>query len=277
MFASGLEAATQNGHGLKSPSDRWDCQFKYRILLNSDTGEVLPMDCKRWSCIEHGPLLAWRWRQRVSGVPWALMLTLSLVPEDRGQARKAWTEMVRWLKARGMTTYMRVMELGSEHGMRHWHVLVDARWIDQKELSEQCLKTGLGSVVWVSKVKERDAAIWYLLGYVFKSLGTNDPRQEGWRKLTVSRNIPSWERTLAARANAQDPHDGRWGIYTYVPEDGNIREVHTGKVVTGLDVRGYGEQLGSSAEPLNLSSGGDGQDHAGEAGQTAQGRPEPQG
>ncbi len=65
--------------------------------------------------------------------------------------------------------------------------LVDAKWIDQAALSEAAAAAGLGSVVWVSRVKDRGKAIWYLLGYVFKSLGVDDERSRGWRKLTVSR------------------------------------------------------------------------------------------
>lgn len=206
-----------------SASKRWDCTLRKGGLLNGQTGEVRELDCKRWACVEHGPKLAWRWRQRVAMVPWRLMLTLSLVPEDRGAARAAWGKMAKWLRARGMTTYLRVMELGSEHGMRHWHVLVDAPWIEQAELSRRAAEVGLGSVVWVSRVKDRAGATYYLLGYVFKSLGVTDERQEGWRKVTVSRNIPSWPRVVEARADYKAERDpGHWmvvgGDYRHMPD-----------------------------------------------------------
>jgi len=203
--------------------DRWDCRLRKVDLLNSETGETRGLDCKRWACAEHGPRLAWRWRQRVAMVPWQLMLTLTLVPEDRDQARAAWGKLARWLRSRGMTTYLRVMELGSLHGMRHWHVLVDMPWVTQSELSTRCAEVGLGSVVWVSKVKDRIAATYYLLGYVFKSLGVTDERQEGWRKVTVSRNVPNWTRVLRARHDwREDSSAAHWsvvvGSYRHMPD-----------------------------------------------------------
>jgi len=207
----------------KSTQERWDCSLRQVGLVNGATGEVRSLDCKRWACVEHGPKLAWRWRQRVSMVPWTLMLTLTLVPETQAGARAAWSKMTRFLKAHGMRTYLRVMELGPKGGMRHWHVLIDAPWIEQRELSEVALGAGLGSIVWVSRVKDREGATYYLLGYVFKSLGVTNGRQDGWRKLTVSRNIPSWPKVLRARHDVSSDRDSsRWdvavGTYRHMPD-----------------------------------------------------------
>jgi len=197
--AAAKAGADQGSEG-ETPSDRWVCPLQGNRLFNFVTGEVLAMDCKRWACVEHGPKLAWRWRQRVSMVPWKLMLTLTLVPEDQATARRAWQRVARWLRSEGMRTYLRVMELGDEHGMRHWHVLVDGpAFVDVRELSVYAEASGLGKVVYASRVKSREGATYYLLGYVFKSLGVENERQRGWRKLTVSRSIPSWEKVLEAR------------------------------------------------------------------------------
>jgi len=195
------ECGAEQGSEVDGTSNRWTCPFKYSRIVNYETGEVRALDCRRWACVEHGPKLAWRWRQRVGMVPWRLMLTLTLVPENQEAARKAWTAMARWLRSKGMRTYLRVMELGGENGMRHWHVLVDCDRVEQDELSRKAASVGLGYVVWVSRVRSRIGAVWYLLGYVFKSLGVHDGRQRGWRKLTVSRNIPSWPTVLKARAD----------------------------------------------------------------------------
>jgi len=195
--------------------NRWTCPLEGLQLQNAATGELVPIDCKRWSCVTHGPKLGWRWSQRILGVPWTKMITLTSVPEDREEAAKAWTKMVRWLKSRGVVTYLRVMELGSDTGMRHWHVLVDgSQSIPQTELSSYAARCGLGYVTWISKVRERVGAVWYLLGYVFKSLGTDDERQRGWRKVTVSRNIPNWERVLEARHDipSADGNAAAWAV-----------------------------------------------------------------
>jgi len=143
------------------------------------------------------------------------MITLTRVPEDRKEAGRAWSKIVRWLRTRGVTTYLRVMELGGSNGMRHWHILVDGqRTIPQTELSSYAAKCGLGYVTWISKVHERSGAVWYLLGYVFKSLGVADERQAGWRKVTVSRNIPNWDRVLQARHDVRtgDGAAADWGV-----------------------------------------------------------------
>ncbi len=217
------DAGADQGPEGEPPPDRWVCPLGGNVLLNYATGEVLAMDCKRWACAEHGPLLAWRWRTRVSMVPWKLMLTLTNVPEDQGLARKGWQRLSRWLKTKGMTTYLRVMELGSEHGMRHWHVLVDVDFIPVRELSVFAESCGLGKVVWASQVKSREGATWYLLGYVFKSLGVENARQKGWRKLTVSRNIPSWERVLEARHRGVDSRAGdRWTVTRRIDSDNYV-------------------------------------------------------
>ncbi len=231
-IGSRLTSDAPTGAGSNKASyERWTCPFADLELRDGATGEVRSLDCKKWACIEHGPRLAWRWRQRVGMVPWSLMLTLTLVPEDRDQARQAWARLRRWLKARGLRTYLRVMEIGHNPvnagapGMRHWHVLVDNLWVDQMELSQAAGEAGLGTVVWVSKVKDHVAATWYLLGYVFKSLGVDDERNEGWRKLTVSRNIPSWPTVLAARADAREPSaDINWRVVGR--SDGDLPSAH---------------------------------------------------
>jgi len=210
---AGATARAGDDSGDTGSLNRWTCPFKYIEIFNFATGERRALDCKRWACVEHGPKLAWRWRQRVGMVPWKLMITLTLVPEDQQLARHAWTAMARWLRTKGMRTYLRVMELGGEHGMRHWHVLVDCPRVEQAELSDKAGELGLGTVVWVSGVKSREGAVWYLLGYVFKSLGVDDDRQRGWRKLTVSRNIPSWNRVLEARYGGSAGTAGeRWVV-----------------------------------------------------------------
>jgi len=230
------EAGADQGSERESPSNRWDCPLQQMRLFNFQTGEVLAMDCKRWACVEHGPKLAWRWRQRVSMVPWKLMLTLTLVPEDRKLARKAWQRVARWLRSKGMRTYLRVMELGGEHGMRHWHILLDIDFVDVRALSVYCVSSGLGRVVYASKVKSREGATYYLLGYVFKSLGVEDERQRGWRKLTVSRNIPSWEKVVTARHDIPAGSSGNhWLVVGW--DSGDVRVESPGPLGSGWKER----------------------------------------
>lgn len=220
------------GHGSEvyTEDDTWRCKLANARLIDRNTGEIRGVDCGSWSCVEHGSKKAWRWRERVHRAEWRLMLTLSLVPEDRGEARVAWAKLARWLRrskvkplgrkggpsrvVRGMTTYLRVLELGSERGMRHWHVLTTCEYIDVYELSEYAVQSGLGEVVWVSVVNSVDGATYYLLGYVMKSLGVKDERTQGWRKVTVSRDIPAWPEHLARRFpwNPESDTGAQWEL-----------------------------------------------------------------
>lgn len=171
----------------------WRCPYAGWRMLDKSTGESKEFDCKSWTCGVHGPLNKWRWEKRVSGVPWQLMLTITLVPEDRLKARVAWTRIARWLRVQGVTTYLRVMEHGRLHGMRHWHVLVQGTaYLESNALTLNCQAAGTG-FAWVTAVRDRDAAVKYLLKYLFKDLGlAKDARDAGWRRVCASRNIAPW-------------------------------------------------------------------------------------
>jgi len=178
---------------------QWECPYaaKWR-MVNKTTGESHDFDCKSWRCPVHGPKLHWRWLQRLGFIPWELMLTFTLVPDDRRVARLAWTALVRWMRARGVHTYVRTMEYGSRTGMRHWHALVAGTgYIDHAQLSKKAEEVGLGPNVWIARVKDKRGAASYLLKYALKALGEYDTRRDGWRCITASRNVPSWTAHVA--------------------------------------------------------------------------------
>lgn len=197
---------------------QFTCPYQHYKLLNEDTGEVVDFDCKSWKCSLHAPRQLYRWKTRVSMVPWQLFLTLTLVPEDKVQAGKAWTEYIRVLKRDfGVSTYLRTLELGQKGGLRHYHVLLHgASYIDANTLRALSERVGFGRRTNIKRVTDKAGAVHYVtkaLNYCLKEIGLEDPRLKSWRRVTVSRNLPNWPNTVAKlyplEKVEKDP-DARW-------------------------------------------------------------------
>jgi len=172
---------------------RWECRLSTWRFMNRSTGELLPVDCKSWACSVHAPMLQWRWRKRVELVRWTLFWTFTLVPESRSEARRIWHNIRRWLRRRGMVTYLRSMEIG-KGGMRHWHVLLaGAARVEFAEVQALAVRNGLGSILWVTKVEDQARMASYVTKYATKGDGSgNEERFQGWRRLTISRDVAPW-------------------------------------------------------------------------------------
>lgn len=196
----GTLGSAATGYEKRVAAEAWRCPYEGWSLLDTVTGLVTAFDCKSWSCIIHGRINAYRWRTRLGVVPWSLMLTLTLVSENREVAASQWLAMRRWLKARGMRTYLRVLELGEKNGMRHWHILVEGiEYVDVDGLREASKRAGLGERVHAMRIRKREAALRYVVDYLTKSLGSDRSRTSGWRRITTSRNISPYLATKDAR------------------------------------------------------------------------------
>jgi len=127
------------------------------------------------------------------------MLTLTNVPEDREKASKTWTVFVRWLRREwGATTYLRAMEIGAG-GMRHWHVLLrGVERVDHYQLSRYAQSLGLGRIVYETAIKDGDddyvKAAAYVVKYATKGTPGHEKRFRGWRRITSSRDLPTWKK-----------------------------------------------------------------------------------
>ncbi len=118
------------------------------------------------------------------------MLTLTQVNSDRLLARLEWQRVRLFLKKEGMTTFFRVLEFGTQTGMRHWHVLVDKpESIDLEGLRNVWKDDGQARRVHSRKVYETAGAVAYLLKYATKDLVGRDSRRRGWRSVSCSRNV----------------------------------------------------------------------------------------
>jgi len=201
------------------PSDvpsAWDCKYKNWYFLQEATGEVVEYDCKMWSCLKHSGMMWFRWMKRASHIPWTLMLTLTHVPRDPTQERKVWHRVRRYLASQGMRTYLKVTEFGSLTHMKHYHVIIEpVRFISVWSLSVAVGKAGLGTIVYVSSPKPewtpRDA-VEYVLKYCFKDY-TSTRLPKGFRRVTCSRNVPSWGRVSKDLGFSKDPQeDSAWKL-----------------------------------------------------------------
>ena len=65
------KAALLESKGMLPRMMQWDCRYQHYRLVDKGTGESREFDCKQWSCLKHGPRVAWRWRLRLGGVPWS--------------------------------------------------------------------------------------------------------------------------------------------------------------------------------------------------------------
>jgi hypothetical protein len=200
-----------SGYAKRVAAEAWRCPYETWSLLDTVTGLVTAFDCKSWTCIIHGRINAYRWRTRLGAVPWSLMLTLTQVSENREVAAAQWLALRRWLKARGMRTYLRVLELGDKTGMRHWHILLEGiEYVDVDGLREASRRAGLGERVHAMRIRKREAALRYVVDYLTKSLGRDRVRTSGWRRITTSRNIAGYLETKDARmVNKGQPMTGR--------------------------------------------------------------------
>lgn len=123
------------------------------------------------------------------------MITLTHVPRDPTQERLVWHRMRRFLVSKGVRTFLKVTEFGERTEMKHYHIIVEpVTFISVYELSAAAGKAGLGTIVYISTDKmgrTRRDAVTYLLKYCFKDY-TNTRLPKGFRRVTCSRNVPSW-------------------------------------------------------------------------------------
>jgi len=178
---------------------QFDCKYGYYVFFNEATGEIIEYDCHSWKCPRHAPMVFWRWHKRLQMVKWDLFLTITQVPEDKDTAAVAWTAFIRVLRAKhGIHTYIRCMELGPKGGMRHYHVLLAGTlYIEKPFLSALAERCGFGYIVDIKHITYDGGIIPYVLKYVLKEVGYDDPRTHNWRRVSVSRNIPSWGKYLS--------------------------------------------------------------------------------
>jgi len=162
------------------------CKYTTWFYLNEETGEVRPFRCKSWRCEEHRQGLAWSWAFKVARARPERMLTLTNIPRDQDVARKAFSRLVRDLRAEGIPfEYVRFFEVGSRTGMYHYHLGQRGDFVPVRLLSARAAANGLGKVVDIRRCHGEGPG-WYMSKYIAKGL---DTIPEGWRKVAASRKF----------------------------------------------------------------------------------------
>lgn len=197
------------------------CQYKPQLMRCRGCELWHVTTHMSWTCQpECRRSIAYPWRVTLPEAPIQRFFTLTLVPLDPQQAYAAWTHLVqairlRWKVGRGMDEarayhghkakrrfeYVRFLEYGTEHGMKHYHVGQHGDYLPQKELSALAKGHGFGEVVDIREVKHRGQVVAYLTDYLSKG-GV----QKGERKVAPSRGF--WPQGRPSVRDILDEVDG---------------------------------------------------------------------
>ncbi len=188
-------------------------------FLNTETGEVVPVRCGRWTCPECGKRKRRRWERQAAA--WArakglrrfatLTLDRSRIPEGVDlwdYLQGAWARLRTKLVERygEAPSYVGVRQLkGKDH--LHVHCLFD-RYIHQPWLKGAWIRAGGGSVVDIRWVDEQGIA-----GYLARYFGGNvldGGTPKGRRRFSTSRDIAIWR---APDGTEHRSSTGKWRIW----------------------------------------------------------------
>ena len=133
------------------------------------------------------------------------MVTLTNIPKDRKTARTSFSNLVRDLRAGGISfEYIRFFEVGSRGGMFHYHLGQRGDFVPVRWLSARAAANGLGKIVDIRACHGKGPG-WYMAKYIAKGDSTIPP---GWRKVAVSRGF--WLRT-----EPSEPPETPWTLMRF--------------------------------------------------------------
>jgi hypothetical protein len=147
--------------------------------------------------------MAYPWKITLVEAPFERFSTLTLVPDDPEVAKHAWKDFVQairygWKVGRGWRAgeryaghkahrvfeYVRVLEYGAAHGMKHYHVAHHGSYVPQAEMSTLWEAQGGGRIVDTRTVQTPGMLLHYLTDYLSKG-----GMQRGERKISVSKGL----------------------------------------------------------------------------------------
>ena len=185
-----------------------------RAFFHPSTGEVRAIPCGSWSCHVCAPAKAHRLGLVAAAADPERFITLSRVGDSLQDALTRLRTLSRSLRRAGRGwEYLCVPESHKSAGW-HLHLLQRGSFIPQRELSRRAASAGMGSVVWITAVREPAQVARYLVKYMVKSDAGDFPK--GTRRYRTSRNFwPEGRAAAEARAfgSACAAAAGdRWGI-----------------------------------------------------------------
>jgi hypothetical protein len=162
-----------------------DCKYIKWHWLNVNTGEIKPFNCGSWSCNQHRSAVAYHWACRIAEASPQRMFTLTNIPHNKTEAYLGFQQLIRDIRAEGMAIeYARFFELGSQTGMRHFHLAQKGDYIPVRWLSKRASANGLGKIVYAEECYGAGPA-FYLGKYITK----DDFSLTGWRKVASSKHF----------------------------------------------------------------------------------------
>ena len=128
------------------------------------------------------------------------MITLTNIPQEKSAAYLGFKQLIRDIRQEGIRMeYVRFLEVGSNTGMRHFHLAQRGDFIPVRWLSQRAAANGLGKIVYAEACRGAGPA-FYLAKYITK----DDNSLPGWRKVASSRGF------FRAKELPADIRDSDW-------------------------------------------------------------------
>jgi hypothetical protein len=161
-----------------------ECKYITWYRLNVNTGQILPFNCKSWSCPQHQGGVAYHWASRLAEAHPERMITLTNIPQDKAEAYLGFQHLIQDIRREGIKfEYCRFLEVGAKTGMLHFHIAQWGDFIPKFWLSSRAAANGLGKIVDIEACHGAGPQ-WYLAKYITKEAGL-----PGWRKVASSRKF----------------------------------------------------------------------------------------
>ena len=185
-----------------------------RAFFDPATGEMRPIPCGSWRCGTCGPAKAYRLGLVAAAAEPERFITLSGVSPDLHGVYERLKTLSKSLRRAGRTFEYLAAPEPHQSAVWHLHLLQRGSYIPQRELSRRASSAGMGSVVWISAVREPEHVARYLVKYMVK--GDPDAWPKGTRRYRTSRSFypdgkAAAERLAFGRSADADP-DRSWSI-----------------------------------------------------------------
>lgn len=185
-----------------------------RAFFNPVTGELRAIPCGSWRCPVCAPAKAYRLGLVAAHAYPERFITLSRVSDDLTGALRRLQTLTQSLRRAGHTfEYLAVPEPHKNLSW-HLHLLQRGSFVPQRELSWRAASAGMGSVVWISAVREPEHVARYLVKYMTK--GDPDSFPKGARRYRTTRQFypggkaEAERRAFGPSADSDSVH--RWSI-----------------------------------------------------------------
>lgn len=185
-----------------------------RAFFAPETGETRPIPCDRWRCTVCGPAKAYRLGLLAAAAEPERFITLSRAGPTPSEALRRLSVLSKSLRRAGLGfEYLAVLER-HRNGFWHLHALQRGSYIPQRDLSRRASSAGMGSVVYIERVRGGCEELRkYLVKYLAKELDDLPP---GTRRYSTSQGFwPGGKAAVEKRvfgSPREDAGGGSWSV-----------------------------------------------------------------